>query len=191
MEKSVVSTKKLSKEEAKEEPPSTIIWYWLGTSLTILLPFMLFFASRIRYYLAQHASFVGEPLRALALLDECIEHTPTCIEFEVMKARVYKDHGDVDQAVAHIEEARSMDLADRYLNNKNTRYLLRCVCLALSDGLYMVWSAHSIMFYLVLVRLRRLASSSPSTPRLFPRIWRLSTETSTTSRYLSRSFMSH
>jgi peptide alpha-N-acetyltransferase len=42
-----------------------------------------------------------------------------------MKARVYKDHGDIDEALKHMEEGRMMDLADRYLNNKASRYLLR------------------------------------------------------------------
>lgn len=105
IEKNVLANAKLSAEETLTEPPSTILW--------------------IRYYLAQHASFMSEPQKALAYLDQCIAHTPTCLEFELMKGRVYKDHGDIAEAILHVEEARSMDLADRYLNNKATRYLLR------------------------------------------------------------------
>ena len=36
-----------------------------------------------------------------------------------------KDHGDPVKASHFMEEARNMDLADRYLNNKAARYFLR------------------------------------------------------------------
>lgn len=38
---------------------------------------------------------------------------------------MYKHAGDLNEAANCVEHARSLDLADRYLNTKATRYLLR------------------------------------------------------------------
>ncbi|GMH70785.1 hypothetical protein TrST_g2608 [Triparma strigata] len=41
------------------------------------------------------------------------------------KARLLKLSGDIDAAVAAVDSARELDKADRYINNKTTKYLLR------------------------------------------------------------------
>ena len=41
------------------------------------------------------------------------------------KARLLKLSGDIIAAVASVDEARELDKADRYINNKTTKYLLR------------------------------------------------------------------
>ena len=43
----------------------------------------------------------------------------------MVKARIHKHAGALRLASDQMEEARNMDLADRYLNTKSTRYLLR------------------------------------------------------------------
>ena len=64
-------------------------------------------------------------MRALALVDKAIEHTPTLIELYVVKARILKHAGDIFEAVKCLEEAQSLDTADRYINSKCAKYMLR------------------------------------------------------------------
>ena len=75
--------------------------------------------------LANHYDRAGQPLEALKCIEQGIEHTPTCIELLLCKARVLKHHGDMSQAAEVMDTARGMDLADRYLNTRSTVYLLR------------------------------------------------------------------
>lgn len=77
------------------------------------------------YYLAQHHDYIGDYSKALALIDEAFEHTPTLIEFYVLKGRILKHLGDMDGAISALDEAQSLDTADRYLNSKAAKYLLR------------------------------------------------------------------
>ena len=42
------------------------------------------------YYLAQHYDHRGEHSRALKIVDEAIEHTPTLIELYLLKGKIFK-----------------------------------------------------------------------------------------------------
>ena len=68
---------------------------------------------------------MGDTAGALRTIDAAIEHTPTLIYLHMFKARIYKHAGALQEASDEMEVARKMDLADRYLNTKSTRYLLR------------------------------------------------------------------
>lgn len=59
---------------------------------------------------------MGEFEDALALADEAIAHTPTCLDAYLAKARALESMGDKRGAAETAEEAREMDLADRNLN---------------------------------------------------------------------------
>lgn len=67
----------------------------------------------------------GRPIEALADIDECIAHTPTALDMLVKKARILKKLGDLNGASKLVNECRLLDLQDRYLNNKTTKYMLR------------------------------------------------------------------
>lgn len=77
------------------------------------------------YYAAQHFDFKKETERALHYIDAAIEHTPTLIELFIVKGRIYKHAGDPISAYQWVEEAQAMDTADRYVNSKCARYMLR------------------------------------------------------------------
>jgi len=77
------------------------------------------------YYLSQHYNVVKKTKEALEYCDKCIKHTPTQVDFYVLKARIYKDAKDFAEGAKWMEEARTMDLADRWLNTKATLYFLR------------------------------------------------------------------
>lgn len=77
------------------------------------------------YFLAQHYSYLSEHGRALELLELAIEHTPTLPELYAFKARVLKRCGDPFGAALSLDEARVLDLQDRFLNTKCAKYRLR------------------------------------------------------------------
>ncbi|KAG8906738.1 hypothetical protein FRB99_006229 [Tulasnella sp. 403] len=78
-------------------------------------------------YLARHHSHVSafDPTTALRFIDIAISHTPTLPELYMVKARILKRSGDSIGAAEAMEEARCLDLQDRYLNTKCAKYLLR------------------------------------------------------------------
>eukprot|EP00741_Cyanophora_paradoxa_P025685 tig00000388_g24787.t1 len=88
-----------------EEPRSSILWVW--------------------YFLAQHADRVRNTARALWYTDLALQHTPTVPDFYLAKARIYKHAGDLVSAHVWADRARTLDLADRFLNTKATLYALR------------------------------------------------------------------
>ncbi|KAH8102267.1 NMDA receptor-regulated protein 1a [Cristinia sonorae] len=89
----------------ESEPPTTYLW--------------------TLYFLAQHYSHTSDYKRALSLLDEALGHTPTLPELLMYKARVLKRLGDPYGAARSMDEARVLDLQDRFLNTKCAKYRLR------------------------------------------------------------------
>lgn len=79
----------------------------------------------VDYYLAQHYNYLKQNDQAMKLIDEAILHTPTLIELYMLKAKIYKSKGELEEAVECINEAQSLDTADRYLNAKCVKYMLR------------------------------------------------------------------
>jgi peptide alpha-N-acetyltransferase len=63
--------------------------------------------------------------KSLIFINKAIEHTPTVIELYIHKAKIYQRLGDPEKAAALTEEARNLDLADRYLNAHSSKYLLK------------------------------------------------------------------
>ncbi|KAL6951032.1 hypothetical protein ACO0QE_000324 [Hanseniaspora vineae] len=78
------------------------------------------------YFLAQHYLYTKNFVKAQDYINKAIEHTPTAIELYIVKARILKHLGLLDKAAGVIEEARELDLQDRYINNKSVKYQLRC-----------------------------------------------------------------
>ncbi|KAL3237185.1 peptide alpha-N-acetyltransferase complex A subunit NAT1 [Nakaseomyces bracarensis] len=77
------------------------------------------------YFLTQHYLFIKDFKTAQQYIDNALEHTPTMVEFYIMKARVLKHLGLLDTASEILEEARELDLQDRFINCKSVKYLLR------------------------------------------------------------------
>lgn len=77
------------------------------------------------YFIAQHQSYLKNYREALTIIDAAIAHTPTLPELYSCKARLLKRAGDPLGAVRAIEEARKLDLQDRFLNTKSAKYHLR------------------------------------------------------------------
>jgi len=74
---------------------------------------------------AQHRLAVGRLDEALAMIVDATRHTPTVLDSYMVKARILKRMGDFAGAEAAAEEARCMDLADRFINTFSTRYQIK------------------------------------------------------------------
>ncbi|KAG5673749.1 hypothetical protein PVAND_003769 [Polypedilum vanderplanki] len=98
-------TKDDSSNGIPQEPASALLWTY--------------------YYLAQHYDYLKNTVKALEYVNLAIEHTPTLIELFVIKGKIYKHAGDVEEAYKWLDEAQSLDTADRYINSKCAKYMLR------------------------------------------------------------------
>ncbi|GAB2269440.1 N-alpha-acetyltransferase 16, NatA auxiliary subunit [Dionaea muscipula] len=96
-----------------KEPPSTLMWTF--------------------FLLAQHYDRRGQYEVALAKIDEAIEHTPTVIDLYSVKSRILKHAGDLTAAAALADEARCMDLADRYINSECVKHMLQADQVSLAE----------------------------------------------------------
>jgi len=79
----------------------------------------------LMYYIAQHYYYLRNFNEALKYVNEAIAHTPTVIDLYVLKAKIYLRAGDREYASKLYEEARKLDLADRYLNAVSSRFLIK------------------------------------------------------------------
>ena len=104
-EKFASSASQTESTSDSSDPPTTYLW--------------------TLYYLAQHHSHLSRHAKALELLDTAITHTPTLPELHMLKARVLKRCGDPYGAARCMDEARLLDLQDRFLNTKCGKYRLR------------------------------------------------------------------
>ncbi|TKR77373.1 hypothetical protein L596_018361 [Steinernema carpocapsae] len=77
------------------------------------------------YFLAQHYDRLGNYTLAMKYIDQAFQHTPTLIEVLTAKARILKHMGDLREAAALMVQAQSLDTADRYINSKCAKYMLR------------------------------------------------------------------
>lgn len=78
----------------------------------------------VNHLLAEHYSHVGRVEDALQLIDAQLAHTPTLTEFYALKGKVLYDAGNTLQASRCLDEAQSMDTADRFVNCLATRYMV-------------------------------------------------------------------
>ncbi|XP_072832423.1 N-alpha-acetyltransferase 16, NatA auxiliary subunit isoform X2 [Vicugna pacos] len=92
-------------EKGEKEPPTTLLW--------------------VQYFLAQHFDKLGQYSLALDYINAAIASTPTLIELFYMKAKIYKHIGNLREAAKWMDEAQSLDTADRFVNSKCAKYMLR------------------------------------------------------------------
>lgn len=97
----------------EKDPPSTLLW--------------------TMFLLAQHYDRRSQYDISLAKIDEAIEHTPTVIDLYSVKGRILKHAGDSVVAAALADEARCMDLADRYINSECVKRMLQADQVALAE----------------------------------------------------------
>lgn len=77
------------------------------------------------YFFAQHYLYFSQLEKALEHVNTAMNHSPTLVELYILKARIIKHTGDVKEANLVMQKGRSLDLQDRFINSKATKYLLR------------------------------------------------------------------
>lgn len=77
------------------------------------------------YFLAQHYLYMKDFNKAQEFVDMAIKHTPTIVEFYILKGRILKHQGELVKAAQTIDEGRQLDLQDRFINCKTVKYYLR------------------------------------------------------------------
>ncbi|KAH7357736.1 N-terminal acetyltransferase A complex subunit nat1 [Plectosphaerella cucumerina] len=79
------------------------------------------------YYLAQHYNYhLSRDLeKALEFVDKAIAKVPKSVEFHMTKARIWKHKGNLGKAAEWMNQARTLDTKDRYINTKAAKYQLR------------------------------------------------------------------
>ena len=75
--------------------------------------------------LSSHYMRIGNLVKAHEYVDKAIAHTPTMEQLYLLKAKISRRGNNLLEAAELAEKARIMDLQDRYLNNKATKYWLR------------------------------------------------------------------
>lgn len=63
--------------------------------------------------------------QSLDLIDKAIAHTPTVIELYTHKAKIFQVAGNRERALELTEQARNLDLADRYLNAYSAKFMFK------------------------------------------------------------------
>ena len=79
----------------------------------------------VLYFLAQLYDYLNDYEKAFEYINKAIEHTPTLVELYIVKGRISKHAGNYYEAVKWMDEAQSLDTADRFINYKCTKYMLR------------------------------------------------------------------
>lgn len=84
-------------------------------------------ASAAFYFLAQHYNYyLSRDLdKAIEYIDKAIELEPQSVDFHMTKARIWKHRGNTQKASETMEQARTLDTRDRYINTKAAKYQLR------------------------------------------------------------------
>lgn len=85
------------------------------------------FETSVLYFLAQHYDYVlSRNLdKATEYIDRLLEKSPKNVDYNQIKARIWKHYGDTQKAADTMNYARELDLKDRYINTKCAKYQLR------------------------------------------------------------------
>ncbi|CAD7969534.1 unnamed protein product [Amoebophrya sp. A120] len=75
--------------------------------------------------IAEHFNILGDFGKALQFIEKAIEMAPTHPELMMIKGKILKDSGDLWKAAEFYNTARELDLADRYLNTRAVKAMLR------------------------------------------------------------------
>lgn len=93
-----------AQESNEKEAPTTDVW--------------------LNYLLAQYYNFKKKYQEAIEIIDSQLLSTPTLVDFYVLKADVFHDAGDYITASRWMEEAQSLDTADRFINARCTKFMV-------------------------------------------------------------------
>lgn len=117
-----VNVKPLYTNKKKRDVILSIVLEFFEKEVPLLQPTVFVWAN---YFLSQHYLYLGDNNKAMEYVDAALNHSPTLVELYILKARVTKHLGQYKEAAATMQEGRSLDLQDRFINSKTTKYLFR------------------------------------------------------------------
>lgn len=117
-----VNVKPLYKNRKKLAVFQKIVEQFLADEVPKLNPTVFVWAS---FFLSQHYLYLGKLDTAMDHVQRALDHSPTLVELYLLKARITKHLGKLEEAKDIMEEGRVLDLQDRFVNSKAAKYLLR------------------------------------------------------------------
>ncbi|KAJ8141571.1 hypothetical protein OY671_005267 [Metschnikowia pulcherrima] len=117
-----VNVKPLYKNKKKISVIASVVQQFYEKDVPQLPPPVFVWTS---YFLAQHYLYLNDLASATRHIDAALAHSPTLVELYIVKARIVKHTGDFEKASQIMQEGRSLDLQDRFINSKATKYLMR------------------------------------------------------------------
>lgn len=117
-----VNVKPLYKNKAKLEVIQKVVTEFFDKEISNFNPTIFVWT---KYFLAQHYLYLKDYELASKHIDEALDHSPTLVELYIIKARILKHLGDFEKAADTMNEGRELDLQDRFINSKATKYYLR------------------------------------------------------------------
>ncbi len=101
-------------KDGEREAPTTLLWAY--------------------YFMAQLQDYLLHSELALEYINKAISHTPTLVELYMVKAKIYKHAGAIQKASDAMNDARELDLQDRFVNSKCVKYMLRAGKIAQAEN---------------------------------------------------------
>jgi len=96
----------------------------------------------VLYFLAQHRDMLGDQDGALKLIDEALKHSPTLVDLYHVKGRILKHAGALETAADVLEEGRTLDLADKWINSKSAKFQLRAGRIKKGEDIVALFTKH-------------------------------------------------
>ena len=97
------------------------------------------------YLLTELEDYAHHTELALKWLGEALDHTPTCYDLYVLKAKVLRHAGAVKEAAKVMGIGSSLDRGDRFMNSKHAKYLLRAGEIKEADRVSGYWTKKNVM----------------------------------------------
>ncbi|CAI5759957.1 unnamed protein product [Candida verbasci] len=121
-----VNVKPLYKNQSKSEIIEKVVLEFVDNELpNIQNPTVSVWTN---YYLSQHYLYKKELIKAMEYINIAITHSPTLVELYIIKSRILKHENKIAEAMEVMNEGRELDLQDRFINSKATKYMLRNNC---------------------------------------------------------------
>lgn len=117
-----VNVKPLYKDKAKGAAIESVVLQFYKDQAKLLGPTVVVWTA---YFLAQHFLHLKDLQKATEYIDFALDHTPTLVELYIVKARILKHLGNLEEAANTMNAGRKLDLQDRFINSKATKYMLR------------------------------------------------------------------
>ncbi|KAK6205467.1 NMDA receptor-regulated protein 1-domain-containing protein [Scheffersomyces amazonensis] len=117
-----VNVKPLYKNHKKLKAIESIVLEFFENDIKQLDPTVFVWT---KYFLAQHYLYLNDLKSASTHIDDAINHSPTLVELYIIKAKILKHQKEYIKASEIMNEGRELDLQDRFINTKATKYYFR------------------------------------------------------------------